>query len=174
MRQTDRQPVIGLRAELINTTLSAGKNVLRYATELLSSGVVMAPQQRSKTMSEAESLGNEIGAEFAKVRALGSKPQCEARTLVEKILEHDPKAKLPDLLASEKIVAWQTANNVTDNHLKVALTNARAKLKKVNVPKRSKPARRGANSSTANHATAQAPAQQVRPGIVPNQDPNDL
>ncbi|MEO1968424.1 MAG: hypothetical protein ABGW87_06895 [Sphingomonadaceae bacterium] len=125
-------------------------------------------------MSEAENLGNEIGAEFAKVRAQGSKPQREARTLVEKILEHDPKAKLPDLLANEKIVAWQTANNVTDNHLKVALTNARAKLKKVNVPKRPKPARSGTNSSTANRAAAQARPQQAHLGIVPNQDPNDL
>ncbi len=123
-------------------------------------------------MADTKKLGAELGAHFAQVRALGSKAEQEAKTLVDAILAGDPKIKLPHILADERVQSWQQQTGVSNGHLKDALTKARADLKSkperdaINIPPRT---RHRIKPATSEQTEPQVEVlASTLPGIVPN------
>ena len=126
-------------------------------------------------MADTKKLGAELGEKFARRRALGSVQEREAKLLISEIIAHDPKVKLPPILADEQVKAWQKETGVTDGHLKAALTDARSSLKDkadvdaVKLPRRSR--HRNAHVPVTEAGAKNGAIKSdvpVAPGIVPN------
>lgn len=120
----------------------------------------------------SEEFGARVADQLLNARANRGGPRAMAKGMVAAIMLKHPEVKLPEILALEDVSVWMKQNEVTENLLRTALTEARQAFREQPVePVVKKPRSRRIHAlaePAGNRSVARAPTTH-KPATLPQQ-----